>query len=429
MTIITPRHQKQRPGLTSRIAPAITARHAAVLGGVAVAAPATALSVLAAPADALTVHSAHAAGGAIKAAPAGQDVTWVRYGDSGDLVKVVQQRLGGIAVDGNFGSATLAKVKAFQKTKGLYVDGQVGPNTWRALGGFPTSTTPTKPPTTTNPAPTNVTWVRYGDHGALVKVVQQRLGGITIDGSFGNATLAKVKSFQKAKALYVDGVVGPNTWQALGGYPKDVPSDPPTTPDPPNKCEVTTLRYGSGGELVQVLQRRIGGVAVDGSFGNATLARVKAYQSSKGLPSTGVVDAATWSALGGFPCDVQNPQPPTDPGQTTNKGQEIISIAKQYLGVPYVWGGASPSGFDCSGLTQYVYAKAGIKIPRVAHSQQDFLKPTSSPQPGDLVFFGTPAYHVGIYLGNNTQIAAPYPGQVVRIQPIYSTPSGYGTYR
>ncbi len=369
MTIITPRHQKQRPGLTSRIAPAVAARKTVVLGGVAVAAPATAVSVLAAPAAeaAVSVHTAGAvqaagshvaAATAVKAAPATQDVTWLRYGDTGSLVKVLQQRLGGLSVDGSFGPATLAKLKAYQRAKGLYVDGIVGPNTWQSLGGFPSST-PSDPPPTTTPTP------------------------------------------------------------------------------PPAQCEVTTLRYGSSGDLVQVLQQRLGGLAVDGSFGPATLAKVKSYQAGKGLSGTGVVDAATWGALGGFPCTTTttppttNPPTPTDPGpgSSTDKGQQIISIAKQYLGVPYVWGGATPSGFDCSGLTQYVYAKAGISIPRVAHLQQNYLKPTSSPQPGDLVFFGSPAYHVGIYLGNNTEIAAPYPGQVVRIQPIYSTPSGYGTFR
>ncbi|WP_460466854.1 C40 family peptidase [Calidifontibacter terrae] len=350
MTTITPRHQKLRPGLTSRLAPAVTAHKTVILGGVVVAAPATALSVLsAAPAEALTVHTA---GTAIKAAPVTQDITWLRYGDSGDLVKVMQQRIGGIAVDGQFGPMTLAKVKSFQAAKGLYVDGLVGPNTWQALGGFPTT----------------------------------------------------------------------------------VPADPPptTTPPPTPQCEVTTVRYGSGGQLVQVLQQRLGGIAVDGDFGPATLARVKSYQTGKGLPSTGVVDSATWSALGGFPCGTATPTPPpptTDPGTSTDKGQQIIALARQYLGVPYVWGGDDPSGFDCSGLTQYVYAKAGIAIPRVAHLQQNFLRPTSNPQPGDLVFFGSPAYHVGIYLGNNTEIAAPYPGQVVRVQPIYSTPSGYGTFR
>lgn len=107
-------------------------------------------------------------------------------------------------------------------------------------------------------------------------------------------------------------------------------------------------------------------------------------------------------------------------------GSAVIAIAKRYLGVPYVHGGSTPSGFDCSGLTSYVYRQLGISIPRTAATQQAAVQRVSNPQPGDLVFFGSPAYHVGIYAGNGMMIAAPYPGQVVRLQPIWVTPSGYG---
>lgn len=103
----------------------------------------------------------------------------------------------------------------------------------------------------------------------------------------------------------------------------------------------------------------------------------------------------------------------------------VIAIAERYLGVPYVWGGTTPSGFDCSGFTSYVFRQVGINLPRTAAAQQSALTPVSNPQPGDLVFFGSPAYHVGIYLGNGMEIAAPKPGDHVKIQPIYGTPSGY----
>ena len=91
-----------------------------------------------------------------------------------------------------------------------------------------------------------------------------------------------------------------------------------------------------------------------------------------------------------------------------------------YLGVPYLWGGESPGGFDCSGLVQYVFAQAGIRLPRVAAEQQTVGSPVprSALQPGDLVFFGYPAHHVGIYAGNGTMINAPYTGAVVRYDDI-----------
>ena len=121
--------------------------------------------------------------------------------------------------------------------------------------------------------------------------------------------------------------------------------------------------------------------------------------------------------------------PRSPPVSTTDaKIAQVVDTAKQYLGVPYVWGGANPSGFDCSGLTSYVYAKVGLSIPRTASQQQRFLSSTTTPVPGDLVFFGSPAYHVAIYLSPGLELAAPYPGQVVRIQPIWGTVSNYGHF-
>ena len=104
----------------------------------------------------------------------------------------------------------------------------------------------------------------------------------------------------------------------------------------------------------------------------------------------------------------------------------IVGIAKQYIGVPYVSGGSSPSGFDCSGLTQYVYGQAGISLPRTAAAQQAAATPVSNPQPGDLVFFGYPAWHVGIYAGNGMMIDSPKPGMSVSYRSIFSGVSGYG---
>lgn len=97
----------------------------------------------------------------------------------------------------------------------------------------------------------------------------------------------------------------------------------------------------------------------------------------------------------------------------------IIATAKQYLGVPYVWGGTTPSGFDCSGFTSYVYRSVGINLPRVSRDQQNIgtrISP-SQVQPGDLVFRGSPAYHVGIYIGGGQYIHAPQTGDVVKIAP------------
>jgi cell wall-associated NlpC family hydrolase len=101
----------------------------------------------------------------------------------------------------------------------------------------------------------------------------------------------------------------------------------------------------------------------------------------------------------------------------SDKVATVIATAEKYLGVPYVWGGTSPSGFDCSGLMQYVFHSVGVNLPRTAAMQQKVgtrISP-SDVQPGDLVFQGPTAYHVGMYIGNGQWINAPETGDVVKI--------------
>ena len=92
----------------------------------------------------------------------------------------------------------------------------------------------------------------------------------------------------------------------------------------------------------------------------------------------------------------------------------------QYLGVPYVWGGASPSGFDCSGLTMYVYAQLGISLPHYTGSQWSAGPHVSRDQlqPGDLVFFTPSLGHMGMYVGGGSFIHAPHTGDVVKISSL-----------
>jgi len=94
----------------------------------------------------------------------------------------------------------------------------------------------------------------------------------------------------------------------------------------------------------------------------------------------------------------------------------VVGIAMQYLGVPYVWGGASPSGFDCSGLVMFAFAQIGVSVPHSSYAQFGMGSPVSMSQlqPGDLVFFSG-ASHVGIYVGGGSFIHAPHTGDVVKI--------------
>jgi len=107
---------------------------------------------------------------------------------------------------------------------------------------------------------------------------------------------------------------------------------------------------------------------------------------------------------------------------------EVVPIALSYLGVPYVWGGSSPAGFDCSGLCQYVYASIGIGLPRTSRSQYTVGQHIARDRldllvPGDLVFFGTDGdpgqiHHVGVYVGDGNYLHAPQQGEVVRVSSL-----------
>jgi cell wall-associated NlpC family hydrolase len=113
-------------------------------------------------------------------------------------------------------------------------------------------------------------------------------------------------------------------------------------------------------------------------------------------------------------------------GQAGISGAQVVASAEKYLGVPYVFGGTSNSGLDCSGLVQKAYGDLGISLPRVAADQAHVGTPVASleqAQPGDILAFGDPAYHVAIYLGDHMMIAAPEPGDHVKIQSVYQTPT------
>lgn len=133
-----------------------------------------------------------------------------------------------------------------------------------------------------------------------------------------------------------------------------------------------------------------------------------------------VVPAAKPVSNNNTPNKPNNHVNPSDYGSAS--GLAVVKLASQYIGVPYVWGGTSPSGFDCSGLVQYVYGQLGISLPRTSEEQVGSGSPvTGSLQPGDLLFFEPGADgpgHVGIYAGDGTFIEAPHTGLNVRVAPV-----------
>ena len=109
------------------------------------------------------------------------------------------------------------------------------------------------------------------------------------------------------------------------------------------------------------------------------------------------------------------PEPTTTIAPPSRYGG-VVGIAMRYLGTPYVWGGASPGGFDCSGFVMYVFSQIGVSLPHNAAAQYGYGAPVSRDalQPGDLVFFDGLG-HVGIYVGGGSFIHAPHTGDVVKI--------------
>lgn len=111
------------------------------------------------------------------------------------------------------------------------------------------------------------------------------------------------------------------------------------------------------------------------------------------------------------PSASQNFPPPTRAPRS-----EVVNIAAQYLGAPYRWAASGPNAFDCSGFTMFVYRQVGVSLPHSSRAQYNVGERVSRSdlQPGDLVFFGSPIHHVGIYVGNDQYIHAPRTGDVVR---------------
>ena len=145
-------------------------------------------------------------------------------------------------------------------------------------------------------------------------------------------------------------------------------------------------------------------VVADGDFGPATVDAIKEFQMSQGIDPDGLIGPATYEALLG------RDMPDISRGSSVI-ARRIVQTSMQYIGVPYVFGGTTPYGFDCSGYVRYVFAQAGVSLPRMADEQYYYGTPisTSDLRAGDLVFFSTYTYgpsHVGIYLGDNTFINA-----------------------
>ncbi len=236
------------------------------------------------------------------------------------------------------------------------------------------------------------------DHAEVVVAQQdlQAIGyGIVANGQFGPATERAVISFQKQQGLSVNGLIDQETGNAL------------------------TLAATSQ-------QRRVSAPA------STTLYTVSPSDSMASLAQTFHTTVAALLSLNSLPVPVLSPGeqlliPATASANTTAGASAIratmVADALKQIGVPYHWGGTSPAtGFDCSGLVQYVAGLAGISLPRTssAQFQVGVPVPASALMPGDLLFFDTYGWatHVAIYIGGGQFVDAPDSGQQVHIQSL-----------
>jgi cell wall-associated NlpC family hydrolase len=170
------------------------------------------------------------------------------------------------------------------------------------------------------------------------------------------------------------------------------------------------IRHDFGATTMEELEaRRAKKLAEERAFLEA---KKRALEAAVAGRLTEEVVAGTHQASAGSPTQIPANAPPAPNGS-------IVSVARQYLGVPYVFGGASPAGFDCSGLVKHVYAKFGISLPHSSMAQGANGTRVADPQPGDLVVIDGGS-HIGIYSGDGYMVHAPMPGRTVTERPIYT---------
>ncbi|MER5434708.1 NlpC/P60 family protein [Streptomyces sp. NPDC002588] len=147
------------------------------------------------------------------------------------------------------------------------------------------------------------------------------------------------------------------------------------------------------------------------------LARARQLLNALSTAERAAYDRATRSGRSGLP-DLAGAVP------ASGRAAAALAAARSALGKPYVWGANGPSGFDCSGLMQWSYARAGVSLPRTSQAQAHAGRrvPLSQAQPGDIVTYRSDASHVGMYVGNGQVIHAPYPGAPVRYDPVGMMP-------
>ncbi|HHY22336.1 MAG TPA: peptidase [Bacilli bacterium] len=314
----------------------------------------------------------------------------------------------------NFGTMTEEAVRSFQQKHGLVVDGIAGPRTIERLKGqaavseVPKVTQPTVTQPTQTVTPTTV--LKMGISSEAVSTLQQKLKeqgyfNHEITGYYGRVTANAVRSFQQKNGLLVDGIAGAQTLSMLmNGTTLKKPTVATTQSTPTNQQQVVTgMKVGERGEQVTKLQEQLKQLGYfkaepTGYYGTVTEEAVRAFQTKQQILVSGVADQFTVNLIEQLVVEASKTP------QIDFNVMNVVADASELLGTPYLWGGGTPDGFDCSGFLQYVYAKNGKKLPRTVAAMWESGTEVAEPRVGDLVFFETyaeGASHAGIYIGNN----------------------------
>lgn len=280
--------------------------------------------------------------------------------------------------------------------------------------------------------------IQYGESGDLVQYLQLKLNNLgyyedDLDGEYGILTEHAIKKLQSSHSLDPNGVANDETLEIVVNAEKELKLE-----------EIESLMedvyYGTKSDAIKEIQETLYlygyyDYNIDSIYGPLT---EKAYHTLKAeIHGASSIETITEVSSDSAPTlageivkeEVDNIEIVADENKALIESEAIednnetplevksndvnhhnlIDVAKSYIGVQYVWGGTSTSGFDCSGYIQYVYKQNDIVVPRTVNEIWNFASPVDNPSIGDLVFFETyksgPS-HLGIYLGNNSFIHA-----------------------
>ncbi|UFU01254.1 NlpC/P60 family protein [Radiobacillus kanasensis] len=265
--------------------------------------------------------------------------------------------------------------------------------------------------------------LKYGQHNESVLVLQYKLSQLNyfkqpVDGEFGVRTEYALKSFQKDHQLTANGVANQKTISTLVRIEREQYLRP-------LKSIEEDYYPGEQGDDIEKIQKALQYFGyykgeLDGIYGPLTDKALINFQQDQGLEVKQSINEKTVNQIyEAEPAEtVAAPSPDTEQESEPKPVKKetasysvsgLIATAKSFIGTPYVWGGESPGGFDCSGFIQYVYQAHGIKLGRTVSDIWNGTKPVSTLSVGDFVFYETykagPS-HMGIYLGNNQFIHA-----------------------